>query len=47
VSDQTTDELPEEAVLARAGLADPAVTFTTQAAPGLHSAIIRAVKPAG
>jgi arsenite methyltransferase len=32
--------------LAAAGFADPSVTFTNQAAPGLHSAIIRAVKPA-
>ncbi|HET7013276.1 MAG TPA: arsenite methyltransferase [Streptosporangiaceae bacterium] len=32
--------------LAAAGFADPEVTFTAQAAPGLHSAIIRAVKPA-
>jgi arsenite methyltransferase len=32
--------------LAGAGFADASVTFTTQAAPGLHSAIIRAVKPA-
>ena len=32
--------------LAAAGLADASVTFTTEAAPGLHSAIIRAVKPA-
>ncbi len=32
--------------LAAAGFADASVTFTTQAAPGLHSAIIRAVKPA-
>jgi arsenite methyltransferase len=31
--------------LAAAGFADPSVTFTTAAAPGLHSAIIRAVKP--
>jgi SAM-dependent methyltransferase len=31
--------------LAAAGFADPSVTFTTQAAPGLHSAIIRALKP--
>jgi arsenite methyltransferase len=28
-----------------AGFADPSVTFTTEAAPGLHSAIIRAVRP--
>jgi arsenite methyltransferase len=33
--------------LAAAGFADPSVIFTHQAAPGLHSAIIRAVKPAG
>ncbi|HTS95136.1 MAG TPA: arsenite methyltransferase [Streptosporangiaceae bacterium] len=32
--------------LAAAGFADASVTFTTEAAPGLHSAIIRAVKPA-
>jgi len=32
--------------LATAGFADATVTFTTQAAPGMHSAIIRAVKPA-
>ncbi len=32
--------------LAAAGFADASVTFTNQAAPGLHSAIIRAVKPA-
>jgi arsenite methyltransferase len=32
--------------LAKAGFADPTVTFTYQAAPGMHSAIIRAVKPA-
>jgi arsenite methyltransferase len=32
--------------LAAAGFADRSVTFATQAAPGLHSAIIRAVKPA-
>jgi arsenite methyltransferase len=31
--------------LAAAGFADPSVTFTTEAAPGMHSAIIRAVKP--
>ncbi len=31
--------------LAAAGFAEASVTFTTQAAPGLHSAIIRAVKP--
>jgi len=33
--------------LTAAGFADASVTFTVQAAPGLHSAIIRAVKPAG
>ena len=33
--------------LAAAGFAGPSVTFTNEAAPGLHSAIIRAVKPAG
>jgi SAM-dependent methyltransferase len=32
--------------LAAAGFADTSVTFTHQAAPGMHSAIIRAVKPA-
>jgi SAM-dependent methyltransferase len=32
--------------LAAAGFAEASVTFTSQAAPGLHSAIIRAVKPA-
>ena len=32
--------------LAAAGFADASVMFTTEAAPGLHSAIIRAVKPA-
>jgi arsenite methyltransferase len=32
--------------LAAAGFTDPSVTFTNDAAPGLHSAIIRAVKPA-
>jgi arsenite methyltransferase len=32
--------------LAAAGFADSQVSFTTEAAPGLHSAIIRAVKPA-
>jgi ubiquinone/menaquinone biosynthesis C-methylase UbiE len=32
--------------LAAAGFTDASVTFTTEAAPGLHSAIIRAVKPA-
>ena len=32
--------------LAAVGFADPEVTFTTEAAPGIHSAIVRAVKPA-
>jgi len=32
--------------LAAAGFGGASVTFTTEAAPGLHSAIIRAVKPA-
>jgi arsenite methyltransferase len=32
--------------LTAAGFADASVTFTTEAAPGMHSAIIRAVKPA-
>jgi len=32
--------------LAAVGFADASVTFTTEAAPGMHSAIIRAVKPA-
>jgi arsenite methyltransferase len=32
--------------LATAGFADASVTFTNEAAPGIHSAIIRAVKPA-
>ncbi len=32
--------------LTAAGFADASVTFTAEAAPGLHSAIIRAVKPA-
>jgi arsenite methyltransferase len=32
--------------LAAAGFADASVTFTHEAAPGMHSAIIRAVKPA-
>jgi arsenite methyltransferase len=31
--------------LAAAGFADSSVTFTSTAAPGLHAAIIRAVKP--
>jgi arsenite methyltransferase len=33
--------------LAGAGFADATVTFTHQAAPGMHAAIIRATKPAG
>jgi arsenite methyltransferase len=32
--------------LVAAGFADASVTFTNEAAPGMHSAIIRAVKPA-
>ncbi len=32
--------------LAAAGFEDASVTFTSQAAPGMHSAIIRAAKPA-
>jgi arsenite methyltransferase len=32
--------------LAAAGFAETSVTFTHQAAPGMHSAVIRAVKPA-
>ena len=32
--------------LSAAGFADASVTFTNEAAPGLHSAVIRAVKPA-
>ena len=32
--------------LTAAGFADASVTFTTEAAPGMHSAIIRAVKTA-
>jgi SAM-dependent methyltransferase len=32
--------------LAAAGFADASVTFTSEATPGMHSAIIRAVKPA-
>ena len=32
--------------LSAAGFADASVSFTTEAAPGMHSAIIRAVKPA-
>jgi hypothetical protein len=32
--------------LAAAGFTGASVTFTHQAAPGMHSAIIRAVKPA-
>jgi len=33
--------------LAAAGFADASVTFTHEAAPGMHAAIVRAVKPAG
>jgi len=33
--------------LAAAGFADASVTFTHEAAPGMHSAIVRAVKPSG
>ena len=32
--------------LTAAGFAEASVTFTTEAAPGMHSAIIRAVRPA-
>jgi hypothetical protein len=32
--------------LIAAGFAEASVTFTSEAAPGMHSAIIRAVKPA-
>jgi arsenite methyltransferase len=32
--------------LTTAGFTDASVTFTTEAAPGMHSAIIRAIKPA-
>jgi len=32
--------------LAGAGFADASVTFTSEAAPGLHAAIVRAVRPA-
>ncbi|MDR0344854.1 MAG: arsenite methyltransferase [Nocardiopsaceae bacterium] len=32
--------------LAAAGFTDASVTFTNEAAPGMHSAIIRAIKPA-
>ncbi|HSZ41843.1 MAG TPA: arsenite methyltransferase [Trebonia sp.] len=32
--------------LAAAGFADASVTFTSEAVPGMHSAIVRAVKPA-
>jgi len=32
--------------LAAAGFVDASVRFTNEAAPGIHSAIIRAVKPA-
>jgi hypothetical protein len=33
--------------LAAAGFAEASVTFTHEAAPGMHSAVIRAVKPSG
>jgi arsenite methyltransferase len=33
--------------LTAAGFVDAEVTFTHEAAPGMHSAIVRAVKPAG
>ncbi len=33
--------------LAAAGFTDPSVTFTHEAGPGIHAAIVRAVKPAG
>jgi len=36
-----------EQVRSRYAAAVRAVTFTTEAASGIHSAIIRAVKPAG
>ena len=32
--------------LTTAGFTDASVTFTSEAAPGMHSAIIRAIKPA-
>jgi SAM-dependent methyltransferase len=32
--------------LAAVGFTEPSVTFTSEAAPGMHSAIVRAVKPA-
>jgi arsenite methyltransferase len=32
--------------LVAVGFTDPEVTFTTDAAPGMHSAIVRAIKPA-
>ena len=32
--------------LSQAGFADASVTFTNEAAPGIHSAIIKAIKPA-
>jgi SAM-dependent methyltransferase len=32
--------------LVMAGFVDASVTFTNEAAPGMHSAIVRAVKPA-
>ncbi|MGH9114270.1 MAG: arsenite S-adenosylmethyltransferase, partial [Acidimicrobiales bacterium] len=33
--------------LAAAGFVDAEVAFTHEAAPGMHAAIVRAVKPAG
>jgi SAM-dependent methyltransferase len=33
--------------LAAAGFTDTSVTFTHEAAPGMHAAVIRATKPAG
>ena len=36
-----------ESGLAAAGFAEASVAFTHQAVPGMHSAIIRAVKPGG
>jgi hypothetical protein len=32
--------------LTAVGFTDSEVTFTTEAAPGMHSAIVRAIKPA-
>jgi hypothetical protein len=36
---------PDPAADAVGGFTDPTVRFTHEAAPGMHSAIIRAVKP--